>query len=275
MRFIKRHAILFAVLGFLLLTLPSAVDTYWSLIEKLQEVNMPSLSLGVLDRLLPLTGLVLFVIVLWQIRKSRVGMTDQQILTSTKLSQKLTHEQAAERLAFIRHLQSVAEQLVKNSQGAETLSIFSIFDGICREPQVREYIEGDGLAKQASRILKKQLEGLVDRVSRHQKQTEELTTDLSDDDIHSFCNTTNRLVLDYRQLVDEVLEMLNNLAQKGVPALWDSAPWSVRIHRSLADNYDEVMRLVADLKMATPRFARDLLPKNNQLSKFPRASLLA
>ncbi len=185
----------------------------------------------------------------------------------------LTQEQVAERLAFIQQLRGVAERLLKNSQGAETLSISSILRELFKEPPVKDYTANDGLANQAVHLLKNQLDDLFTRVSSHQRQTEELSTSLDDSDVLSICNTTSRLVLDYRQLVDETLILLDNLAKKGVPALWQSTPWSVRIHRGLADNYDELMRLVADLRMATPKDARSVLPKDSQLTKFPRASL--
>lgn len=193
---------------------------------------------------------------------------------STEPGQDLSHEQVAENLTFIQQLRAVVERLLKNSQGAETRSIKSIAHDICSERPVREYIASDGLAGQTDRLLTHQLDDFFIRVSNYQRQVEGLSVaNLDDTNINSICNTTRELVFDYRRLVDEVMVMLTNLENRGVEALWHKTPWSVRIHRELADNYDELMRLVVDLKTATPSYARDLLPKDDQTSKFKRASL--
>jgi len=70
MRFLKKYRIISAIIVFVLLTLPSAVDAYWSLYEKFREVSMPSLNLGVGIWLLPVAGLVLATIIIWQGRKN-------------------------------------------------------------------------------------------------------------------------------------------------------------------------------------------------------------
>jgi hypothetical protein len=69
MKRIKQHPLLFAILGFIFLTIPSAIDAYWSLSEKLSEADMPTLNLGIISWLLPLLGIMLFILVLWQIQK--------------------------------------------------------------------------------------------------------------------------------------------------------------------------------------------------------------
>lgn len=206
---------------------------------------------------------------------------DKDVIASSKhvdsQSEKgLTQEQVVEHVVFIKSLRAVGGQLLKNSQGAETRSIKSMAHDICSETPVREYIASDGLAGQIDRLLTHQLDDFFIRVSNYQRQVEGLSIgNLDDTNINSICNTTRELVSDYRKLVDEVMVMLTNLENRGVEALWHKAPWSVRIHRELADNYDELMRLVVDLKAVTPSYARDLLPKDDQTSKFKRASLLS
>ncbi|MFC1987391.1 hypothetical protein ACFLVH_02465 [Chloroflexota bacterium] len=70
MSIIKRHPIVFAVLSFIILTLPGALNAWWSLWGKIKGVEMPSLNFGWLNWLLPILGLILFTTVILQARKS-------------------------------------------------------------------------------------------------------------------------------------------------------------------------------------------------------------
>ncbi|MFC1958976.1 hypothetical protein ACFLV6_03610, partial [Chloroflexota bacterium] len=62
-------------------------------------------------------------------------------------------------------------------------------------------------------------------------------------------------------------------AEKGVPKFWEKVPWPVNIHKKLADDYDELMAFIKNLRNATPRAFQNLLPKDNQLTNFPRVPL--
>ena len=72
----KRHPLLFAFLAFVFISLPSAIDAYWSLSEKFRDVDMPSLNLGILTWLLPILGIALFGFVFWQVRKAPKQVCD-------------------------------------------------------------------------------------------------------------------------------------------------------------------------------------------------------
>ncbi len=270
MGIIKRHPILFALFGFFFITLPGAVEAYWSLAEKVRGVEMPNLNISWLNWFLPVVGILLLLFIIYQVRQKG----DQVIHEKPKpLPKKLSQEQVAERLAFIRQSRAVSERLFKNIQGAETRSIYSIVRDICAEEPIREYIAGDGLAGQTVRLLTRYLDDLFSRAGSFQSYIKELsTTSLDDINIRSICNTVRELVLYYRRLVDETMKMFDNFESKGVRSLWREDRWAPRIHRELADNYDELMRLVIDLKVVTPSDARDLLPNDDQTSKFPRTS---
>jgi hypothetical protein len=79
MKKIKQHPLLFAILGFIFLTIPSAIDAYWSLSEKLSEADMPSLNLGIFSWLFPLIGIMLFVLVLWQNKLPKESKNTEEI----------------------------------------------------------------------------------------------------------------------------------------------------------------------------------------------------
>jgi len=72
MSWLKRHAVLSAAVIFVVLTIPSAINTYWDLYEKFKGVPMPSLNLGAAIWVLPVIALIFFVIIVWQVRTSSV-----------------------------------------------------------------------------------------------------------------------------------------------------------------------------------------------------------
>ncbi|OGO20713.1 MAG: hypothetical protein A2Z15_06345 [Chloroflexi bacterium RBG_16_50_11] len=74
MGFFKRHRIISAIIVFVIITLPSAINAYWSLYEKIKNVTMPSFDLGIGIWLLPLVGAVLAIIIIGQgQRDSRIS----------------------------------------------------------------------------------------------------------------------------------------------------------------------------------------------------------
>lgn len=69
MDFVKKHPTMSAVFALILVTIPSTVDSWWSLIEKLKGAEMPSLELGIMSWIFPLLGFVLFIYTIRQIGK--------------------------------------------------------------------------------------------------------------------------------------------------------------------------------------------------------------
>ncbi len=108
----------------------------------------------------------------------------------------------------------------------------------------------------------------------HKARGEKLTAStITGDDIRNECNRISQAVREYRSLVDEWMKFMEALAEKGVPRFWKEAPWQMKIHKNLADDYDELMTFVKNLHNATPRTFQDLLPKDDQLAKFPRVNV--
>lgn len=70
MGFFKRHPKLSAAIVLFLTTVPAQIDTYWSLYERFKGVSMPPLNLGLWQWLLPVIGLVLALVIVWQGRQA-------------------------------------------------------------------------------------------------------------------------------------------------------------------------------------------------------------
>lgn len=94
----KRHPLAFAIIVFLLVTLPDIIDTYLGLYETVTGVSMPPLNLGFWIWLLPLIGAILAVLVYWRlhqakllddIKKDLVNMNVIERNTATKIASQI------------------------------------------------------------------------------------------------------------------------------------------------------------------------------------------
>ena len=189
--------------------------------------------------------------------------------------QELNQEHIAECLSFIQQLRATEEQLRKNIHYNIVESAAHYFNTFCQESDVRTSVQQDKMATMLVRLISERFQNFTLQSLRHQGRAEKLRpATITDDDIRNECYTISQAVREYRSLVDEWTKFMEALAEKGVPRFWEKTPWSVNIHKKLADDYDELMALVKNLRNVTPRAFQDLLPRDDQLSKFPRIPLV-
>ena len=194
---------------------------------------------------------------------------------TTQHGQELTQEHIAERLSFIQQLRATQARLVKNVHFNIPESVAHFFTKFCEESDVRTIVQPDNMANISVRLITERFHDLTFQSLEHQERGKKLTAStIADDDIKYECNKISQAVCEYRRMVDEWMKFTEALAVKGVPRFWEKAPWSVNIHKKLADDYDELMSLVKNLHNTTPREFQNLLPKDDQLTKFPRVPLV-
>ena len=195
-------------------------------------------------------------------------------MATTQHSQELTQEYIAERLSFIQQLRAVGDQLVKKVHFNIPESAAHYFTKFCEESDVRTIAQPDNMATTAIRLISERFHNLTFQSLENQTRGQKLTPSIiTDDDIRNECNRISQAVSEYRRLVNEWMKFTEALVEKEIPKFWEKAPWSVIIHKKLADDYDELMALVKNLRNVTPRAFQDLLPRDDQLTKFPRVSL--
>lgn len=193
---------------------------------------------------------------------------------TTQRGQELTQEHIAERLSFIQQLRATQDRLVKNVHFNIPESVAHFFTKFCEEPNVRAIVQPDNMTTISVRLITERFHDLTFQSLEHQERGKKLTAStITDDDIRYECNKISQAVREYRHMVNEWMKFTEALAVKGVPRFWEKAPWSVNIHKKLADDYDELMALVKNLHNTTPREFQSLLPKDDQLAKFPRVPL--
>ena len=203
-----------------------------------------------------------------------VKLTRGQGDATRQHGQELTQEYIVERLSFIQQLRATQDQLVKNVHFNIPDSVAHFFTKFCEEPNVRTIVQQDNMAATSVRLITERFHNLTFQSLKHQERGKKLTAStITDDDIRYECSKISQAVREYSHMVDEWMKFMEALAITGMPRFWEKSPWSVNIHKKLADDYDELMRLVKDLRNATPRAFQNLLPKDDEITKFPRQSL--
>lgn len=227
-------------------------------------------------------SVVVVIVIGWYLRKriSSTHLTEENADVtdfgkSAQRKQELTQEHIAERLSFIQQLRATQDRLVKNVHYNIPESVAHFFTKFCEEPDVRTITQPDNMAAISVRLITERFHDLTFQSLEHKERGKKLTAStITDDDIRYECNKISQAVREYRRMVDEWMKFTEALAVKGVPRFWEKSPWSVNIHKKLADDYDELMALVKNLHNVTPGAFQDLLPRDDQLSKFPRVPLV-
>lgn len=225
-----------------------------------------------------LAGLFAFGCVLWignnigswlERRKRFVPVSNTNIKESTigkdSASPKLSLEQIEARGAFIRSLQAVAEHLHKYTQSSYTNSAFSIFSYVT-------YPVGDEIKKRivisiAMNLLNEKLQNLAFQTSVLKDKVEELTYDIPASEIPTICSETRNLVFEYQKSVKVIMQFLIGLEKGGIKPNCDS-PAGQKINTYLSEDYNELIRLVKDLRKDTHKDYKSLLPEDIQLDNF-------
>ncbi len=276
----KKYLVL--ALGFILITAPGAIAAWLSLFERFfGEDKQVTVTFGNwYQALFPILGLLVLLFGIWWTRPSKgiksVTLEDSNKRTESTEHSIVTQEHIAERLSFIQQLRATEDQLVKKVHFNIEGSAAHYFAKFCEESDVRTIVQSDNMASTAVRLIAERFSNLTFQCLEHQARGQKLTpSTITDDDIRNECNRISQVVREYRNLVDEWMKFTEDLAKKEVPTFWNQSPWSVNIHRNLADAYDELMTLVKNLRNATPRTFQSLLPKDEQITRFPRATLLS
>lgn len=198
------------------------------------------------------------------------ALTENTTDAVTETSQPLSQDQIAERQLFIFHLRSAALRLEKNTHYNILGSAASRFNQLNGNPQVHEVMQKDEAITWVYRLLNGEFTALAMECWDSERRSDELTPSrLSNDDITSELNKIAGSIRRYRQLIFEFQAFIQTLEQRGTSLFEEESSWS-DVFEKLADDYDELMQLIKDLRNATPMHFRTTLPHDDQLTKYPR-----
>ena len=113
-----------------------------------------------------------------------------------------------------------------------------------------------------------QLDQLFERYTKYREIAR--VSNVRADNISAMTNETRSLILDYRNIVSDFIQLLNIFEKEGAPLVWEREPISNRVYQDLRDGYDELMLRVKNLKVYVNDANKSLLPSDDQLTKFDR-----
>ena len=219
-------------------------------------------------------GLVIFftcffeLLYLW--RKHMLSSPTKQAeisLDKTSLPNVLTQEQIAERSAFIRRAKAVSEQLSQTIQYSYGVSLIRFFVDISQDSRVQNRLQEDQVMNQVFRLIKHDLDILSSSVSTHESRVNTFDTNVSDEQIHSICIDVVKLFHEIARLMGEIFKVIEDLGMKGNIPAWEDI-WQNRMKRDLGATYDELIRLLKDMRSETPEQFRNLIPRASDFSNF-------
>lgn len=178
----------------------------------------------------------------------------------------LNPEHVAQRVAFVQQLQGLGAQFALVVLPASGYSLGGVFMKAFMDPATLAPVGRSPLLAQTMRLLRHDIEVvLCVNVSRYKSQVDALDSSLTDEQMQELCNNTRNLFQEYKRLLDEVLKLLMELRET-LSVYAD--PWPDLIEHGLHEGYEELGRLLRDLRPKAPRNLQDLLPGKVEIGSF-------
>jgi hypothetical protein len=168
----------------------------------------------------------------------------------------------------IKHLESVKEQLGVLTGGAYASSVKQIFNNILNDSDFNTWFKMKNWTIPLTKSFNLQLDQLFERYTKYREIAR--VSNVRADNISAMTNETRSLILDYRNIVSDFIQLLNIFEKEGAPLVWEREPISNRVYQDLRDGYDELMLRVKNLKVYVNDANKSLLPSDDQLTKFDR-----
>lgn len=147
--------------------------------------------------------------------------------------------QHRKRTTLISKLRAVVSQLRKVTEGSHKASVWAILCDLLNNNNFRAQMELTGNA-QAGELLCGNCERLFSSMGNLNGQVEHLTNSTSDEELKKNIATTQRLIIEYRRVVDDFLQFLSETKGEG-QLVQNVTPFVTRVHDELADDYDRLM----------------------------------
>ena len=222
-----------------------------------------------------LTGVALVVVpvVLVGTKSLRVTVPVYAALVAITLTREKFQRKRQEMADLLRKLSSLVSDFSILTQGAHGTSVWAILQDLRGNAQFRVQTDISG-NHQAGELLDERCQRLFTDAGDLTRRIDHINWDAANKELGDTVRDFGHLVMEYRALVRHFLRFLEDT--KGEKeSIQHKAPFSVRVHRHLADEYDRLMDDIRRIREELRRYGRhDWLP-DEHLSRFPRATLLS
>lgn len=232
-----------------------------------------ALSFWVVAQLLIGVALVVVPIVLAGTKSLRVTVPVYAALVAITLARERFQRKRQEMAALLRKLSALVSDFSILTEGAHGTSVWAILRALRGNAQFRAQMDISG-NYQAGELLDERCQSLFSDAGDLARRIDHMNGGTSDTELRDTTRDFGHLVVEYRVLVSHFLRFLEDT--KGEKeSIQHQAPFSVRVHRDLADEYDRLMDDIRRIREELRRYAgHDWLP-DEHLTRFPRAALLS
>jgi len=194
-------------------------------------------------------------------------------LVALTVARETLRSKRQKRADLIRRLNVLVSDLSVLTQGAHGSSVWAILRDLSSNAQFREQMDMSG-NHQAGELLDERCQRLFTDAGKLRMQVQHMNSGATDDELRETVRDFGNLVVEYRGVVWEFRRFLEDTKGQKQPIQY-KPPFSTRVHRDLADEYDRLMDAVRHTRDELRLYAgHDWLP-DEHLTRFPRAPLLA
>lgn len=177
-----------------------------------------------------------------------------------------------QRADLLQKLNVIVSDFSVLTQGSHGSSVWAILRDLRSNAQFRAQMDISG-NYQVAELLDERCEKLFSNAGKLARQVHHMNGGASDEELRNAAREFGDFVVEYRRVVREFLRFLEDT--KGEKeTIQQKAPFSTRVHRDLADDYDRLMDAIRQIRQELRLYAgHDWLP-DEHLTRFPRAPLL-
>lgn len=178
-----------------------------------------------------------------------------------------------QRAGIVRSLNVLVSDLSALTRGGGGGTHWAILQDLRNNAQFRAQIDISG-NQQAGKLLDERCRRLFSDVGDLASQVRRMDGGTADKEVRDAVTRFGQLLVEYRIVVREFLIFLEGTKCEK-DTIQDGPPFSTRIHRDLADEYDRMMDAARRMREELGLYAgHDWLP-DEHLTRFPRAALWA
>ena len=192
-------------------------------------------------------------------------------LVAITLARETFQSKRRKRANLVRRLNVLVSDFSTLTQGAHGSSVWAILRDLRGNAQFCAQMELSG-NHQAGELLDERCQRLFSDAGNIARQVHRMNTAAADEEPRDAIKDFGNLIVEYRRVVKEFLRFLEDT--KGEKeTIQHKAPFSTRVHRDLADEYDRLMDAIRQTREELRLYTEhDWLP-DEHLTRFPRAAL--
>lgn len=194
-------------------------------------------------------------------------------LVALTIAREVFQSKQQQRVNLVRRLNILVSDFSTLTQGAHSSSVWAILRDLRGNAQFRAQMDMSG-NHQAGELLDERCQRLFSDAGNLARQVHRMNGGAADEEVRDAVRGFGDLVVEYRRVVQEFLRFLEETNGEK-ETIQHKVPFSTRVHRDLADEYDRLMDAIRQMREELRLYAGHGWLSDEHLTRFPRAPLYA